>query len=196
LAESGVTVQAAYKPTVQEERKMPRVAYVEKATAAPEVQKIYEGFESQFGMAVPNVVKALSNSPGLASKVFPLANYFMNQSKLDPRVRELAVLMLMKRCNCEYGFVRHIDIAKKCGLSQEQIDNVGNYQSSPLFTADDKVILGYAEELTTHARVDDDLYARAEKLVGKDHIVDLTGAIAFWNMMARNLNALQVTLEK
>jgi len=175
---------------------MPRVAYVEKATAAPEVQKIYEGFESQFGMAVPNVVKALSNSPGLASKVFPLANYFMNQSKLDPRVRELAVLMLMKRCNCEYGFVRHIDIAKKCGLSQEQIDNVGNYQSSPLFTADDKVILGYAEELTTHARVDDDLYARAEKLVGKDHIVDLTGAIAFWNMMARNLNALQVTLEK
>jgi alkylhydroperoxidase family enzyme len=147
-------------------------------------------------MAVPNVVKALSNSPGLASKVFPLANYFMNQSKLDPRVRELAVLMLMTRCNCEYGFVRHIEIAKKCGLSQEQIDNVGNYQSSSLFTADDKVILRYAEELTTNARVDDDLYARAEKLVGKDHIVDLTGAIAFWNMMARNLNALQVTLEK
>ena len=175
---------------------MPRVAYVEKASAAPEVLKIYEGFESQFGMAVPNVVKALSNSPGLASKVFPLANYFMNQSTLDPRVRELAVLMLMKRCNCEYGFVRHIDIAKKCGLSQEQIDNVGSYQSSPLFTADDKVILSYAEELTTKARVDDDLYARAEKLVGKDHIVDLTGAIAFWNMMARNLNALQVTLEK
>jgi len=175
---------------------MPRVDYVEKANAAPEVQKIYEGFESQFGIAVPNVVKALSNSPGLASKVFPLANYFMNQSKLNPRVRELAVLMLMKQCNCEYGFVRHIDIAKKCGLSQEQIDNVVNYQTSPLFTADDKVILRYAEELTTNARVDDDLYARAEKIVGKDHIVDLTGAVAFWNMMARNLNALQVTLEK
>jgi len=26
-------------------------------------------------------------------------------------------------------------------------------------------------------------------------MVDLTGAIAFWNMMARNLNALQVGLE-
>jgi len=104
--------------------------------------------------------------------------------------------MLMKRCNCEYGFVRHIDIAKKCGLSQAQIDAIGNYQTSPLFTADDKVILSYADELTTKAQVDDELYARAEKLVGKDHIVDLTGAIAFWNMMARNLNALQVTLEK
>ncbi|HXR26198.1 MAG TPA: carboxymuconolactone decarboxylase family protein, partial [Candidatus Binataceae bacterium] len=133
---------------------------------------------------------------GLATKVFPLANYFMNQSALDPRVRELAVLMLMKRCDCEYGFVRHIDIAKRCGLSQEQIDNVGNYQSSSLFNADDKVILRYAEELTQKARVDDNLYAQAEKLVGKQNIIDLTGAIAFWNMMARNLNALQVTLEK
>src|ERR1700738_341386 len=112
---------------------MPRVAYVEKANAAPEVQKIYEGFESQFGIAVPNVVKALSNSPGLASKVFPLANYFMNQSKLNPRVRELAVLMLMKRCNCEYGFVRHIDIAKRVGLTPEQIDDIGAYSTSSRF---------------------------------------------------------------
>jgi uncharacterized peroxidase-related enzyme len=175
---------------------MQRVSYIEKADAAPDVQKLYESFESQFGIGVPNVVKALSNSPGLATKVFPLANYFMNQSALDPRVRELAVLMLMKRCNCEYGFVRHIDIAKRCGLTQEQIDDVGNYQNSARFTADDKVILRFAEELTLNARVDDELFSRAEKLVGKQHIVDLTGAIAFWNMMARNLNALQVTLEK
>jgi uncharacterized peroxidase-related enzyme len=175
---------------------MARVNYVEKESAAPEIKKLYEGFESQFGVGVPNVVKALANSPGLAGKVFPLANYFMNQSALDPRTRELAVLMLMKRCDCEYGFVRHIDIAKRCGLSQEQIDDIGNYQTSARFTADDKVILRYAEELTVKARVDDDLYARAEKLVGKQNIIDLTGAIAFWNMMARNLNALQVTLEK
>ncbi len=175
---------------------MPRVQYIEKDAASPELKKLYEGFESQFGIQTPNVVKALANSPGLATKVFPLANYFMNQSALDKRVRELAVLMLMKRCNCEYGFVRHIDIAKACGLSQEQIDDIGNYQSSSRFTADDKIILRYAEELTMNARIDDDLYGKAEKLVGKQNMVDLTGAIAFWNMMARNLNALQVTLEK
>jgi uncharacterized peroxidase-related enzyme len=175
---------------------MPRVPYVEKDAATPEIKKLYETFESQFKIGVPNVVRALANSPGLASKVFPLANYFMNESALDPRVRELAVLMLMKRCNCEYGFVRHIDIAKRCGLSQEQIDDVGNYQTSSRFTADDKVILRYAEDLTQKARVDDDLYAKAEKLVGKQNIIELTGAVAFWNMMARNLNALQVSLEK
>jgi uncharacterized peroxidase-related enzyme len=175
---------------------MARVPYVEKETAHADVKKLYEGFETQFGLRqVPNVVKALANSPGLANKVFPLANYFMNQSPLDKRVRELAVLMLMKRCDCEYGFVRHIDIAKGVGISQEQIDAIGSYQSSRLFSDDDKLVLRYAEELTTKVRVDDDLYSKVKKVVGDGNIIELTGAIAFWNMMARNLNALQVGLE-
>jgi alkylhydroperoxidase family enzyme len=46
------------------------------------------------------------------------------------------------------------------------------------------------------AKVDDDLFARVEKLIGKQGILELTAATAFWNMMARNLNALQVGLEK
>ena len=67
---------------------MARVPYVEKGTADPEIRKLYEGFEAQFGeRGVPNVAKALANSPGLASKVFPLGNYFMKQSALEPRVR-------------------------------------------------------------------------------------------------------------
>ena len=144
---------------------MARVPYVEKGTADPEIRKLYEGFEAQFGVrGVPNVAKALANSPGLASKVFPLGNYFMNQSALEPRVRELAVLMLMKRCDCEYGFVRHVDIAKRVGLTQEQIDDIGAYSTSSRFNDDDKLILRYAEELTTKASADDDGAAKAAEL--------------------------------
>ena len=119
----------------------------------------------------------------------------MTKSSLDKRQRELAVLILMKRLDCEYGFVRHIDIAEKCGLSRAQIDAVGNYKDSPLFSGDDKLILRYADELTMRAKVDDDLFASVEKLIGRKNILELTAATAFWNMMARNLNALQVGLE-
>lgn len=178
---------------------MARVPYVEKEAATGEIKSLYEGFEQQFnlrGIGIPNVVKALANSPGLATRVFPLANYFMNKSPLAPRVRELAVLMLMKRLNCEYGFVRHIDIAKATGISAEQIENIGSYKASPLFNADDKLVLQYAEELTLNARINDDLFKQVEKLLGNGNTLELTAAISFWNMMARNLNALQVGLEK
>jgi alkylhydroperoxidase family enzyme len=85
---------------------MARVPYLEQDQVGEEAKPLYESFTKQFRVSrVPNVVKALSNSPKLASRVFPLANYFMNESSLDPRVRELAVLILMKRLDCEYGFV-------------------------------------------------------------------------------------------
>ena len=175
---------------------MPRIPYVEKDTATGKVKELYDSFEKQFNVrAIPNVVKALSNSPGLATRVFPLANYFMNESTLQPRHRELAVLILMKRLNCEYGFVRHIEIAERVGLTRAQIDNVGSYQTSPLFSDDEKLILRYAEDLTLKAQVDDQLFQKVQNLIGQQNVLELTAATAFWNMMARNLNALQVGLE-
>src|SRR5262245_14428327 len=101
---------------------MARIPYVEKEAATGKTKELYETFEKQFGVrSIPNVAKALSNSPGFAGRVFPLANYFMNESSLNPRLRELAVLILMKRLNCEYGFGRHIEIAERVGLTRAQI---------------------------------------------------------------------------
>jgi alkylhydroperoxidase family enzyme len=175
---------------------MARIPYVQKETATGKVKELYDSFEKQFNVRnIPNVVKALSNSPGLATRVFPLANYFMAESSLNPRYRELAVLILMKRLNCEYGFGRHIEIAERVGLSRAQIDAVGSYPTSSLFTDEDKLILRYADELTVRAQVDDDLFRRVQDMIGQKDLLELTAATAFWNMMARNLNALQVELE-
>ena len=106
---------------------MPRIPYVEKEAATGDLKKLYDSFEAQFKtQGVPNVVKTLANSPELAARVFPLASYFMNKSSLDKRQRELAVLILMKRLDCEYGFVRHIAIAEHTGISRQQIDVIGD----------------------------------------------------------------------
>jgi hypothetical protein len=45
---------------------MARIPYVQKETAPPEVRELYDNFASQFKLRdVPNVVKALANSPQL-----------------------------------------------------------------------------------------------------------------------------------
>jgi len=175
---------------------MARIPYIQKDAATGKLKELYDNFATQFNVRdIPNVVKALANSPGLATRIFPLANYFMTESSLDPRLRELAVLILMKRLDCEYGFGRHIEIAERVGLTRAQIDTIGSYQTSSLFTAEDKLILRYADELTTKARVDDQLFQEVKNLIGQNNVLELTAATAFWNMMARNLNALQVELE-
>jgi AhpD family alkylhydroperoxidase len=168
---------------------------VERETASPELQQLYDRFRERFGTDVPNVGKTLANSPGLALKVFPLADYFMYESKLDPRVRELVVLMVMKTCSCNYAYLKHVDIARRVGVTQQQIAALPTYSDSHLFSDDDRIILQCTEELTTKVSVDDGLYRRVEAIVGRQNMVDFIGAIAFFNMMARYINALQVELE-
>jgi alkylhydroperoxidase family enzyme len=120
----------------------------------------------------------------------------MSELSLEPRLRELAVLILMKRLNCDYGFVNHIGVAQQTGVSREQIDQIDSYRTSPLFSDDDKLILRYAEELTLKAQVDDDLFRQVQNRIGTLKVLDLTAAVGFWNMMARNLNGLRVDLEQ
>ena len=139
--------------------------------------------------------KALANSPQLARRISQLGHYFMTELSLEPRLRELTVLILMKRLNCDYRFVNQVAIAQQPGLSREQIDQIGSYQTSPLFSDDDKLILRYAEELTLKARVNDELFRQVQSRIGMVNVLDLTAAVGFRNMMARNLNGLQIDVE-
>src|SRR5215471_2365854 len=180
---------------------MARITYVERGSGTPESKELYdELFQStatgQFGFRdVPNIMKALAHSPKLAQRISQLGQYFMNELSLESRLRELAVLILMKRLNCDYGFVNHIGVAQQTGVSREQIDQIDSYRTSPLFSDDDKLILRYAEELTLKAQVDDELFRRVEGLIGTSKLLDLNAAVGFWNMMARNLNGLRIDLE-
>jgi len=180
---------------------MARIPYVERDTGSPATRGAYTELSDnptgkQFGFRdVPNIMKALANSPELARRISQLGQYFMIESSLDPRLRELAVLILMKRLNCEYGFVNHIGVARQAGVSREQIDQIDSYQTSPLFSEDDKLILRYAEQLTLEAQVEDGIFRQVHSHIGTLNVLDLNAAIGFWNMMARNLNGLRIDLE-
>jgi alkylhydroperoxidase family enzyme len=180
---------------------MARVSYVERDTGSVEARQfLAEMAQSttagQFEFRdVPNIMKALANSPKLARAISQPGQYFMSQLSLSPRLRELAVLILMKRLSCEYGFVNHIGVALKTGVTRDQLDHIDSYQTGLLFSDDDKLVLRYAEDLTLKAQVDDHLFREVERRLGTLNVLDLNAAVGFWNMMARNLNGLLIDLE-
>jgi len=181
---------------------MARIRYVERDSESAEARQFLAEMSqststSQFNFRdVPNVMKALANSPKLARRIAQLGQYFMSELSLSPRLRELAVLILMKRLNCEYGFVNHIGVALKSGVTREQLDHIDSYQTSPFFSDNDKLVLRYAEELTLKAQVDEKLFREVESRLGTLNLLDLNAAVGYWNMMARNLNGLQIDLEQ
>jgi alkylhydroperoxidase family enzyme len=72
------------------------------------------------------------------------------------------------------------------GVTQEQLFELNDYQTSPAFDARERVALELTDELVkTPANVSDDLYARLLQQFSYPELVELAATIAFENYRAR-----------
>jgi alkylhydroperoxidase family enzyme len=65
----------------------------------------------------------------------------------------------------------------------------------PTFNADERLAMRYAAAMTRDIKVPDALFAEVRKRFNESEVVELTAAIATYNMVARILVALQVNPE-
>jgi len=80
------------------------------------------------------------------------------------------------------------------GISDEKLEAlVGDYASSPLFSAEERTVLDYADAISTTGRdVSDDLFERLRALFDDDALVELTEVVAFENASAKFNRALRI----
>jgi alkylhydroperoxidase family enzyme len=78
-------------------------------------------------------------------------------------------------------------------VTDEQLRDFHNYRTSPLYSAEEKLVMEYAEELTKEpVQVSDELFARLREHFDDEQVVELTAAIAIENFRARFNNALDI----
>ena len=74
---------------------------------------------------------------------------------------------------------------------------LNHYAESPLFSAEERTILEYADAISTTGRdVSDELFARVRALYDEDAIVELTEIIAWENASAKFNRALRIPSQK
>ena len=88
--------------------------------------------------------------------------------------------------SCEYCIDLGSQIARRSGLSDEQLFALPAYRSSPLFTDVEKLVLDYAVGMTrTPVDVSDELFAKLREHFDEAQLVELTHTIAFENFVGR-----------
>src|SRR3982075_4713659 len=68
-----------------------------------------------------NLHKLLVNSPDMARAFSGIGGYIRFKSKLDPRLRELAILQVGWLEKSEYEFTHHVKIGKDFGVTDDDI---------------------------------------------------------------------------
>jgi alkylhydroperoxidase family enzyme len=84
-------------------------------------------------------------------------------------------------------------VGSELGVSDEKINALQDYATSPLYSGAERVALEYAECMTITGReVSDELFARLRQFYDDDAVVELTEIIAWENASSKFNRALRV----
>ena len=168
---------------------MARLPYLEPDQVAPEYRDMLK--------RNTNLHKLLVNSPDMARAFNGVGGYIRFNSKLDPRLRELAILQVGWMEKSEYEFTHHVKIGKEFGVTDDDIAalmvETEGMQSrlEPLARA----ILRGAREMTKHLEMSMTTFAEIKKHLNNEEMVDLVLTIAFYNAVVRVLATLKIDNE-
>ena len=168
---------------------MARVPYLEKTDLAEADQDLLNRPISLF--------KALVNSPKAARAFSGLGGFIRHGSKLDARLRELAILQVGWLARSPYEWSHHVKIGHDFGVSDADIqalidDTAGNPTTMDALTL---AVLKGAREITNEGAMSDTTFASLRAALGNEHMVDLTITIAFYCAVVRVLATLQIDVE-
>ena len=144
-----------------------------------------------------NLHRALVHSPGGARNFGHLGQYIRFGSKLDPRLRELAILQVGYLCRNEYEYSHHIKIGRDFGVTDDDIhamimETDGRNSGLPQL---DRAVLQAAREMTDDGKISGATFIKLEMHLNEELLVDLTIVIAFYNAVVRLLSTLEIDVE-
>ena len=169
---------------------MARVPYLDKKDLAPENQDLLA--------RNINLFRALVHSPGAARRLQGIGQYIRHQSRLDPRLRELAILQVGYLTRSAYEFSHHIKIGRDFGVSEGDLRELieeSDGQPTMLEPAA-RAAIRAAREMTRDLAVSDETFAELKKHLDGECLMDLVITIAYYNAVVRLLATLKIDVEK
>jgi len=171
---------------------MALVSYVSNLEAADKIKPIFEGMEKKIG-AVPNIFRALAHNPEMLEAFLGL-NSTLPRTRLEGKLRELAYIKTSELNDCAYCLHHHHVIGKKAGLSDQQIADTANYETSDAYSELERDVIRYAEQVTRHINVDDSLVSRLKQHLGDRELVELAMTVGIANFTNRVTETLRMEL--
>ncbi len=174
---------------------MPRVSKLPFEQIDPELQKIMGEYDGELGGS--EFVHVFAHAPDTFKKFigfyFPLISE--TRGGVDPRITELARMMVAEKNDCRLCKAARFAHAEKRGVSEELIQEIPHYRDSKLLSARDKAAIHYAEVLAgDHKRADQALFDELREHFTEADIIDLGWRIVTFVGYGRFLHALDLDI--
>lgn len=174
---------------------MARLPYRNREDLPEEYRYLFDNLSRESGR-VGNIFRAMAHSPRLLHQFMRLGSDLRYRTRLDPRLRELAILTVGRLTGAVYEYVHHLALARQAGVSEAQLAGLPVWERHPAFNEQERAVIRYAETITRDIRVPDAVWQAVRAFLDEEQMVELTLTIAFYNLVVRFLEPVQVDLEE
>lgn len=189
---------------------MPRLRQVPLSEATENVRKFYKQlFGDRDPVAEPGTA---TGTPGNWWTVFALVPAIFDHataqfgmfgmfsdrsvSKLDPKVREIALLRTGFAVGSQFVFSQHCKAGRRNGLSEEKIAAIPDWGVSDIFSPLERAVLAYTDCLVLqHGRVPDGTFNALHSLISEEDILELSYHVMAYNLHAVMCKALKLEFD-
>ena len=169
----------------------PRIPLLERGSAAPEAQKIYDALLATRGV-VPNMFKILAYRPEIAQGVAGFLKPLLSDGALPGFYKELIAIRVSHQHRCSYAVRAHSISARQKGATQQQIESAANFETGP-YSAKEKLGFRLADLLHRGPdAVDDAFYSSLKPAFTDLELIELFLTAAAFEMFPRFIDGLRI----
>jgi 4-carboxymuconolactone decarboxylase len=172
---------------------MSRLPPLDPATLDADQRVVYDRMKSGTRGNVGGPFIPLLTSPELCGRVEQLGLFLRFQCGVPMRLRELAICVVGTHWKAAYEVFVHAPIARKQGVPDSVISAVTHEVELPADAdAADRTVVAFAREVLRTGKASDATYDAARALLGDKGVVELTGLLGYYGLLALQLNVFQV----
>jgi 4-carboxymuconolactone decarboxylase len=162
----------------------------EKNQVAAQDQAVFDGIVASRG-AVQGPFTMFLHSPQLAGRIAHLGAYVRFDGSLDMRVRVLAAMTVAREFEAVYVWGAQSGGARRLGVPEATITAIRENHARGM-PPEDAEIVEFTRQLLRRHRVDEASFKKMQARFGNDGLIQLTGAIGYYSLLAMTVNACEL----
>jgi len=169
---------------------MARVPYPDPKSLSAETQEV-------LGKMPPlNIFRMMAGGEGLLAAFTRMGNYLLFKSKLNPVLREIAIVRAGVLSKAKYEVYQHERISRDLGLSEALIKGIHAGPEDGAFNDLQKMVMRYTDDVVKNVRASDATYKPLAEKLSLQEMQELTVTIGYYMMVSRFLETFDVDIEQ
>jgi alkylhydroperoxidase family enzyme len=142
------------------------------------------------------IFRAIATCPEILEAFIPMADAVRKGYGIDPKLREMAIVMTCQTMGTSYEHDPHWNRAIKEGVPKEKMRVLWDFEKSDIFSDLERAVLRLARDATrAPAQVSHEVWDAVHRELGSQQSVALLFSIGWYNMTGRLTGPLDLSNE-